>query len=136
VAGRESEFSGMNRGNKILVRRALVTRRVRRPRVFASTAGEFPRNSRTKLAQETRLRRPLRVFRVNGTALRTQDTGRMVSGAGDGLASYLRASGSTRPCHQPSEGGTWTLRRPILLPLVGGALDDRRRVSFLFFLFF
>jgi len=61
VAGRESEFSGMNRGNKILVRRALVTRRLRRPRVFASTAGEFPRNSRTKLAQETRLRRPLNV---------------------------------------------------------------------------
>ena len=66
MAGRESEFSGMNRGNKILVRRALVTRRLRRPRVFASTAGEFPRNSRTKLAQETRLRRPLRhgVFSV------------------------------------------------------------------------
>ncbi len=61
MAGRESEFSGMNRGNKILVRRALVTRRLRRPRVFASTAGEFPRNSRTKLAQETRLRRPLNV---------------------------------------------------------------------------
>jgi hypothetical protein len=61
MAGRESEFSGMNRGNNILVRRALVTHRLRRPRVFASTAGEFPRNSRTKLAQETRLRRALRL---------------------------------------------------------------------------
>jgi len=65
VTGRESEFSGMNRGNKILVRR---TRRLRRPRVFASTAGEFPRNSRTKLAQETRLRRPLSGRKTKDTA--------------------------------------------------------------------
>jgi hypothetical protein len=61
VAGRESEFSGMNRGNKVLVRRALVTHRLRRPRFFASTAGEFPRNSGTKLAQETWLRRALSI---------------------------------------------------------------------------